>query len=766
MSKKLLSVLIASLVVVRVLSFELDKHPNLKGGFVSSLTAKRYSSDATYVNCVKLEEAKKLYDDLIKEKVPLAEVIKITKEKEQGDLCYIHFKSTFVLDVNLENGKELAVSSITNLYNRMMNTRKKVFKGFSPYEFIYDASKKQFLYKNLEYLPAIVSKDNPTLTDESKSKLILDQIIKKYLDSNWHKYTSKFDSQFDRYKVNENGFSEPNKLEEIKTKEGGDSKSSSGNQDSKILRIEVKKGESEWKVFSELDSDKNEFSFNEDKEVFSVYLCQKIDSKVNECINLKENGSQNAFSWNFKVKNSYKVEVDVRPVDSLDRYLNLKLFKVFFVLSDISSMRILPSKTFHREVISKDKNFRSYFMIDKGRDDLLVFETENKKLEKVKISKKALFVKFDQQTEIEVFRIPYEPFESFFGIRYDFFKLTYNRLVDLENIFRDNNRLEYSYYQIRVPRGNSLILTNENETQPPIIYSHKTAKLYISSLIHTCDTKNMLLRNNTYEKKHVIFLGQEEKIYNCKVQLFKSNTVITDILKQNTGNFILYRDIYEDCIKFDDKSIITEYTPYRIEKPEKFEWNFNLEDTQDVNKDNICTIFFKDKDNNKFAKFKTKIFEFPAYKAYRVYLSIIFDDKTDNYIFSAYYFDEKYDVKPIVSIFNKDPVIFKTLPQSLNYNVVEKKKIKKNMITSFLDIKVNYLSSNEVVYAIDIDIKNECKSGINLFFQGDNLILQCTNTGTATKAGKTIRDFSKVSFSTGLDKIFSQTVKFVEKRLI
>lgn len=762
MFRTLLLVLIASLVVVRALGFEVDKHPKLKGGFVSSSTAKRYSSDTASVSCHNLEETKKLYDELIKQKVPLAEVTSITQAVENKDLCYVKFKTTFALDVNLENGRDLAASSITNLFNGLLNARLKLITAFNANEFIYDASKKQFLYRAIDNLPWIVtSRNSQSFTSEAKSKLILEKTLEEHLHQNWHRSTSKFDFQFDRYRINENGFSEPNKLQEIKTNEGRNSKGSNDDEDSKILKIEVKKEESQWKVSAELEADRNEFSFDEDKEVFSAYLCQKIDSKVNECINLKENGSQNVFSWTFKVRNNYKIDVDVRLVNSLDRYLNLKLFKVFFVLSDIASARISSTKTFEREFIQKNIKFRSYFMIDRGTDDLLIFETEKKNLDKVKISQKSLVTKFDQQQEIQLFRIPYESFEASLGNLYNFFKDTNNRLTDLQDIFSDKNRQEYSYYQIRIPSDHSLILTNEAEAQAPTIYSHKPKNKFFSSLIHTCDSKHMLLKNRTFEDKHMIFLGEEEKQYNCKVQLFKNESVKTYILNQNTGTFILFRDIYESCIRFDDDVNLSMYIPYRVADLKNFEWNFNIEKTKELPRENICTIFFKDKDNQKFAKFKSKIFEFPKLVAQRVYLSIIFDDKSDNYTFSAYFLTEKYAVKEIVSISNTDPVTFKSLPENLHYNVVGKGAITKNKVTSFFDIQVNYQSSNEIVYAFDVDIKNECQKGINLFFQGNNLVLQCTNTGSATKAGKTVSHFAKKSFSTGLDKIFSQILTSV-----
>ena len=758
MVKKCFSVLIACVFVASGLNLEVEQHPNLKGGFVSSSTARRYSSDTTSLSCAELEEVNKIYDELVKEKVPLAEVIKLTKSEGIKPSCYIHFKTTFALDVTVDNSKSMITKSITDLHNALVNAKRKSLMGMTAFDFIYDASKNQLMYKAIEKFPKVfTSQENLSITNPKQSQSKLSELLERKVLYDWHKESSNFDSQFEDYKVNEDGFSWSNKLEEVKSGDERDSMGYNYGQALKILKIGVKKEGNQWKVSSDLAPDTNTFSFDENTEVFSIYLCQKMDKKMSECINLKENGPGDAFSWNFKVKDNYKVDIDIRPVRSLDKYLNLKLFKVFFNLSDVNSMRIIPTKTFSKDLVKLQKKTRGYLLIDKGTEELLVFELETYKFEKIKITNKQLTIISDNKNEIDVFQIPCEVFKSYWTSNIKFFQSEKSRLKDIDNITLEKANFKYKYYQIIIPSKNILTLTNQDENQPASIYSTVPLLPSTSSLIQSCSSKSLNLRNYFIEPVHTIYLGEEVRKYDCRVKLSRKKSFNNS--SNNNEDAIFYRDIPNRCFKIGDKTDIPTYVPYPIDDLQNFEWNFNTEEKIQDNQDRSCTIYIDQNSNEKPARFLSKEFEFPELARYRIYLSIRVDEDSSNFIFSAFYFDKSKNLVEIVDIGSTSTIRSNVLPSTLFFSVVTNDKIEATTRISFVNMRVNYQSSNEIVYAISLKGISECEKGINLFFKDDNLILQCTKSNKNTRKGRIFSNNLKQQFTTGLDKVFAQALK-------
>lgn len=626
------------------------------------------------------------------------------------------------------------------------------------FDFIYDASEKQLMYKAIEKFPRFFgSQENPSISNSMQDKTKLSEFVERVIRYDWHKESSNFDSQFDDYKVNEYGFSWQNKLEEVNSGDGGYSMGYNYGQASKILKIDVTKEGDQWKVSSDLASDTNTFSFNGDSEVFSVYLCQKMDNKMNECINLKEKALGDAHSWSFKVKDNYKVDIDIRPVRSLDSYLKLKLFKVFFNLSDVNSMRIIPSKPFSKELVNVQKRTRVYFLIDKGTDELLVFELETYKFEKIKISKQPLTIKFDSRKEIDVFRIPSEVFKNYWKDNYKSLKSEKDRLNDIDSVTLDRAYFKYKYYQIIIPNKNILTLTNEDGNQPPSIYSTVPLLSSTSSLIQSCDSKSLNLRNYIIEPFHTIYFGEEERKYHCRVKISKKKSFAASGNKNEDA--IFYRDIPNRCFKIGDTTDIPTYLPYPIDNLRNFEWNFNSEETIQGKQDTSCTIYIDQNSNKEPARFISKEFKFPELAWYRIYLSIRLDEGSNMFVFSAYYFDKSKTLFEIVDISSTSTLKSSVLPQVLYFNVVIKDRIDTSNKISFVNMRANYQSSSEIVYSISLERMNECEKGINLFFKDDNLILQCTKSSTQTRKGRTYSNALEGKFTTGLSKVFTQALK-------
>lgn len=734
MLKKTFIVVALILIVAGKGEIEVDQLPNLKGGFVSSLSVKKYSFYRDEVDCENVPSIEAAYKKFRDENIPLLEIDKITKRKDKESKCFIYFKNDYSLDINSDDMEETVTNSIISFQEALANGKHKVLTQLYSGDFLYDSSKKQFFFSNMEKLPSLVgTRENYTGLFNTRNHF--DMLIKasiRFFD-NWARLTDYFDYQFSHYEVNHNGFSKTSQLEESANMINENAK-----EPSNVIKIEVLKDESNWKFSASLNYDNNNFSFDENTELFSLYLCQKIDKFNNECINLREKDSQNKMVWNFKVKENHKIFIDVQKVDTLNSSFRLNFYKVYIVLTDIKMMRIVTTSSYQRDIIPEDKLTNGYLVIDNGSEDLKILDMNSWGEETFKMKSKSLTIKADRENEIEVFRIPFAPTLKYF---LDFTK----------NISRESIRRLYAY-QIIIPKNNILIFTDEIEEESilPSIHSYLPKKHLFHPMIRGCNNKYLKLKDEFNSPVDIMYFAKEEKHYNCQVELVRNH------LYEN--KIEIFKTMLNKCIDINENSLQPLYKASYIGDYKYFEWNFNTEKPREKNPNNVCYFFINKVYDKEVPNFQTKNFGFPKPLDSRIYLSISMHGSDRTFAISAFYFKNKDLLTEIQSIDVKSGLISAAIPSTLQYILIDQTEKVVNTL-NLIDSTVNYLSSQEVVYAVDIAEFKNCKKALSLSVQEQAIAIKCNKKKAAENSENAISKVTNRELSEGLNKVLSQVIK-------
>lgn len=730
MLKRMLVLFVVSQIVVSGDDIPNDEPSNMSGGYVSSISAENYSVFRQIVSCDQIAAIKALVEELKSTSALVAEIDKIRKDPNDKSKCYIYFKSSFGLDVDLKNafspeaniksGEDSIVKSITTLHKELIAKKNNCIDKVDADDFIYDAKTKFYFFANYARLVEFYE-------DGSKKQTLnggqAANVLKKMTDikdfSQWGKSIYNLDTPFDDYKVSENEF---NNLDSPKQH------ADVGNENDSV-KVEVVKKNEKWAVKSTLNSNVDSFDFDGKSELFAVYLCQNSGKDDNLCINLKGNEADTNMVWNYKVKPNQRVEVDIREASSLDQYYKLKFYKVFIILTDISRMKIVPKNKYQRQnVLDVKKN--DFILIDQGTEEFILkdLQDESRTLY-LQIKSKALKIKADDEKEVELFRISLSAIEK--------------KVSDFSNI-------KFKYYIVRIPSSNILILNDEKDNQAANLQSFKPGKESATLSFNSCNSDSLILKDGEPQNKQNIFLDKEEKTYSCVVNL------------KTKSESILFSKLETDCIKLLDNSDFQTYRSYYIKDSKNFAWNFNTEPKVDENKNNKCSISIEPTYSSPAPAFKSKTFEFPQHQYYRVFLSISKQNGKSDFTIKGYHFGpEKRLLQIFYSVQKKSiDLTSKNMPETLFYHTKDQRTLLKGQEIEFLEQKVNYQSSTEVIYSFDINDLESCTKELDLYIKDEKLLLVCMKPSENNKNDNGNMSTEQVDYSKlsqGMKKIFDQT---------
>lgn len=696
MLKKLLLVVIASQVVMSGDLYEDDQPLNLKGGFVSSLSAEKYSGYKFTTFCVDVEEIKKFYEELKKANAYYIDIDKITQEINDKTKCNLYFKIPFVLDAILEDAKTSIKKSITYLHNALYSMKKDTIDSIEPIDFIYDTAKKRFAYKYFGKLPKYFEKRKgiePLSENAAKLKLKMLMKIDDYIG--WYSNCYNFDYQFDDNKVVEsNAFFDAKTVEDL-------SPDFSIQDNLNVLKIGVSQEGANWKVTTTLNSNTDTFSFNENKEVFSIYLCKRLNNKGNECINLKESNPQSpmtSMNWNFKVKNNQIIDIDIRHVNSLHTSVKLKLFKVFFTLRDISSSKVVPKNPFQRDYTTRDTSKKNFILIDNGTEEIYLKDLQTNEYKKFGLKSTPLAIKADDEKEIELFRIHFD---------------------NISNIQSELYHVSFRYYLMRIPFHHILVVHDDKTDPSPNIYSFKTKDTYTYSSIYKCRYDYLLSETYSYLAVQDIAYGQDKKRYHCDVNLIK------EPIDQSTP--LQFKTTKDNCLILEGGTDYLTRRFYLMGDFKYFEWNFNTEENNEQ-PDKNCNLYLRGNTDGNAPRFISNSFEFPEYKDKRIYLSIRTIDQKPGYIITAFYFENKDIFNEILNVEKDRYAYSKAIPENYIFDVKEVPTTKEPSAVNLIKETVNYQSSQEIIYSIDNEDIISCTHSLNILIDSNNnIVFQCIN---------------------------------------
>ena len=698
MLKKLLLVVIASQVVVGGDLYEDDQPLNLKGGFVSSLSAEKYSGYRISCLCQDVPKIKSFYEEL--KNAEAHYIDKVTQDKTDKSRCYLNFKSPFVLDVIFEGGKDSIQKSITYMHNALYSIRKDTVDSIKPIDFIYDSAKKRFVYKNFGKLVNFFEKKKGNgLLAEDAAKLKLKKLMKIDDAIGWYSNGYNFDYQFDDNKVVEkNAFFDVETVEEL-------SLDSSIQDNLNILKIGVNRDGKNWKVTTTLDSNTDSFSFSENKEVFSLYLCKKPNDKSNECINLKESKPQDPMTsmyWNFKVKKNQMIDIDIRHVNSLHTNVELNLFKVFFTLTDIASSRIVSRSPFQRDQIISDKTKKNFILIDNGTEEINLKDLQTNEYKKFRLKGTPLIIKADEEQELELFRISF---------------------LNIDNLQSELSHVSFKYYHLRIPTNHILVINDDKTDKFPNVYSFKTKDNYTYSSVYKCRNDYLISETYSFSSIQNIIYGQDKKSYDCDVNLIK------EPIDQSTP--LNFKTIKDNCLILQGGTDYQTYRYYHIGEYKQFEWNFNTEENNEQ-PNTTCNIYLRGNIDGKVPRFISSNFKFPEYKDKRIYLYIRTIDQKPGYIIRAFYFENKDNVYEILNINRGKYAFSKTIPEGYIFKLKNTPMTKEQSPKKLINETVNYQSSIEIIYSIDDEDILRCTRYFNIIIDSSNdIVFQCTNKNSA-----------------------------------
>lgn len=707
----LLILIIASLVVAGE-GFAEYSLPNVTlGGFLNSKTAFKYSVLTKEIECKYQEKFKAIYDVLWLAKAPVPEILGVSQINNKSGFCNIFYRNTLKLDAKVENVNQKIEDTLTELNKIMEKNRMAFLFHFHHSMFMYDGEKDKFLFKNLDNI-AQVTESYPNPTSEKHN-----QIVKTFRNLDYSKVLDKIsnlDHQHDDYKLVDTQSSGKPGFQEVPADK------QSAKDAANVLKIGVDKEGDNWKVTSTLGLNADTLLFSSANELFSLYFCQKIGENSNECISLEQVGFELS-SWNFKIKENHKINIEIRRVNSIDEYLNKLYFKVFLTPIDINTIRVSPTHSYLREEIEKKTDEKekklSYLFNDKGVDGLIISVLNSKEEKPITIP---LNSKIEFEEGIEIYQISLDYFE---------FKRS--------DLFHYNKN-----YQVRVPNEKIIIISEEENGQPVKIRLVDKKPEFNFSFFKGCKSDVLIYDldgpNATFRLKY----KDTEKIFPKKF--------VIEGTKEKEEPLKCFD------IRTDKKHKFSRYSV--VPDGKVFYWNFNSHSK-------AGTIQFFDKSITNDINFLFGNFVNPSNEAFTLYLSISVKDDGNLDVRIIYYNEKKVKVEvPRENLYLK---LTKEIPRELSY-FDERAAVKAEAHTfPFKELDVTYLSNKEIVYSVKIPGIKMCIYTLAVFFhKSTSHFIKCDNKNADHKDLVKTSDFNAATHIPGFKKVLQEADKLKILRII
>ena len=648
-----------------------------------------------------LKDVYSIYKILEAAEIPVPEVLGVSTEYFSSGNCNIYFKNTFTLDIEVKDINNSIKDYILKILPVLEQNNRKLTKDFDPKMFMYDMNKKTFVLVDFTNMIYTFNAGETTHMENHYKELTAKIKNKDFLAEELNFF--KFDFMHDDYRVVQTGFVDPSKPVEstLNDQEIQQSKNSS-----KILMIELIRQETEWTVTSTLNTDKQTLTFNEEIELFSLYLCQEVKSKI-ECINLKEGDTKDKMSWNFNIKPNHIVDVNIRKIFSGSSEFNLNFYKVFLTLKEIHSMKIVPTGPYNRDTINDDTNKQDIILTDNGALGFVV-NSINSKNYKVTLP---FNPKLEADIGIEIYPITY--------LEYEFLLSHVNK--------------QPRHYQIRIPANKIIILSEKEKNLNSKIQLFDKNASFDALFYKKCKIDSILLNLSENESPFSLKFENEEKSFPEKITIeeFESSNTHIKCIEINESKFKFWRMI-------------------DIPAEKKFLWNFNLHQNR-----GFVQLF--DQTTKKSPIFPFKNFEYPKKSPLIIYLSIGLKDEKGNLDIHASFYNKentKIDV-PLSKSISSSPI--NQIPKEFNFDINLSAQTLKRVNVILSDQNASYLSNKEIVYSIEISNFDKCLYLNYLYLDKNSIILDCRKSITVNKQDFTTCDSEALSHILGLAKVLEQT---------
>ena len=482
------------------------------------------------------------------------------------------------------------------------------------------------------------------------------------------------------------------------------------------------------KVTIKHKNDNNIYYFNKDKDIFSIYICQHMNvfKKSDECINLTEQDQVNGSGFVFDIADNLMYEVTKKAVPRLKPYSDRNYFKVFVTLM----------REYAREiVIEADSETNNSPRSDLQLEYYLEYDSESVlRLYSTNSSKNSLTFKLNERPlkiakDIQISKISDPKAEA-----------------EKSKIF--NFRKENKYYKLKVLNTKTLIIKDQTDDKPAEI-------LYVDSLI--TDIPIIKSCTNPYPNLHYRFENglsklsflDEEKTYQNFVNIYPKSKFFEPMKRcielEGTSN---YR------ISFETQ---TEYNNL------KFTWSYNSGHNLVLSKKSPFDIVLSE-ENIEIPKFEFKNFEYPEIEAEMILIFVKKMETEEKFrIQGLYYNKQKNDL--IFILPEKKTLFLKEVPKIVSVNTNGGffffKKLKN---TNLIDLPVNYLSNDEIIYKF----KNYCNDGRKPILETSsdkNIIeIDCTILSPKFLSFKNL-DIKQNSITKGLE-VVARELNFLLRLLI
>lgn len=684
---------------------------NPLGGLLTSKSAFKYEVFKQEIECQQEEHIKTIYDILSTAKAPVPEILGTSDVEKKPQYCNIFYKNTIKLDVRGKNVNQMIKDTLKEL-TAIMQRKNLVFLSLIYfYMFMYDALNDRFVFKNIESIGPITENKKDELN--ARHEEILKTIDKLDFSKDFDKIFN-YDYHHDDYKLVDAQSSKNEEFQEVAVGV------QNGKNAAKVLKLEMSKEDKNWKLTSTLDLNTDTLLFERDKEVFSLYFCQNIAENRNECISLEQKGLESS-SWNFKIKENHKINIEIRRVNWIDQNLNMLYYKVFLTPIDIDTVRITPTHLYLREEIDQKRDDEekklSYLFNDKGVDGLVIslIDPETKKKMTIPLKSK---VEFEKGIEVYPVSLDYYAFSQ-------------------ANIFHHNKS-----YQVRVPIEKIIIVSEEENGQPAKIRLVDKKPEYNFSFFKGCKSDVLIYDLDGPDASFRLKYKDIERIFPEKF-VIEGTTKKDEILK---------------CfdIQADNKHKFSRYSV--VPDGKVFYWNFNSHS-------NHGTIQFFNESIKNYIDFPFSKFAKPSNKPYTVYLSISVKDNGNLDVRFTYFNKDK---TPFEILRNKSYLeLTDKIPLELAY--FHDRAVVRSEAQSlyFKDFDVTYLSNKEIVYSVNIPAIKKCFYPLGVFLHSSSShFMKCDYTNTESTDLVRKSDFQTATHIPGFKKVLQEAEKLKILRII